>query len=330
MMNWSTGRQGAKSRRATGPRTGMTFAAAVLIIFSLQPLEATVPMVPADKTIQIADRVFVIPDQRVPLVPNVGILVGDDSVLVVDTGMGPANAAIVLDEVRKITDKPVRYLVSTHFHPEHNFGAQAFPEETVIIYATAQYQDLKNKGQRYIDWFVDMFGDDVRGLLESVELIVPDVTFESKAEINLGGLVVELLHFGKPAHTNGDTLVYLPEAKILFAGGLVPTRFFPIMADADSSGRGWIESLEAIERLEIDIVVPGHGELTDPGQIQAVKSYLSGLESRVAQLRAGNRSLEQIQATLTHEFEATYPDWEDSYWINSSVAIFYAEGAPDE
>lgn len=330
MMKWSSGRQGSEPRRATGSRNAMTFAGAVLSIFWLQPLQAALPMVPVDKTIQITDRVFVIPDQRVPLVPNVGIIVGDDSVLVVDTGMGPANAAIVLDEVRKITDKPVRYLVSTHFHPEHNFGAQAFPEETVIIYATGQYQDLKNKGRRYIDWFVDMFGDDVRGLLEPVELIPPDVTFASKAEINLGGLRVELLHFGKPAHTNGDTLVYLPEAKILFVGGLVPTRFFPIMADADSSGRGWIESLEAIERLEIEIVVPGHGELADRGQIQAVKSYLTSLESGVAELRADNRSLEQIQATLGPEFEAKYPNWEDSYWIKSAVEIFYAEGATGE
>jgi glyoxylase-like metal-dependent hydrolase (beta-lactamase superfamily II) len=302
----------------------------VLINFLLQPIPAAVPMLPVGKTIQIAERVFVIPDQRVPLVPNVGIIVGDDGVLVVDTGMGPANAAIVLDEVRKITDKPVRYLVSTHFHPEHNFGAQAFPEETVIIYATAQHQDLINKGRRYLDWFVEMFGDDVRGLLEPVELIAPDITFASKAEINLGGLRVELLHFGKPAHTNGDTLVYLPAAKILFAGGLVPVRFFPILPDADSSGRGWIESLEAMEQLEIDTVVPGHGEPSDRRQIQAVRAYLSSLESRVAQLRAENQSLEQIQAALAPEFEAKYPDWEDSYWIKSAVQIFYAERAPDE
>lgn len=324
-MNKYTGRYGAKLCRAKRVKDcTVVIAGVVLSSFWLQPLDAAVPMLPTGKTVQIADNVYVIPGQRIPLVPNVGIVVGDKSVLVVDTGMGPANAAIVLDEVRKISDKPIRYLVSTHFHPEHNFGAQAFPEETAIVYATAQYKELKNKGRYYVDWFIEMFGEDVRGLLEPVVLIEPDITFERNVEINLGGLRVELLYFGKPAHTKGDTLVYLPEANILFTGGLAPTRFFPIMADADSSGRGWIESLEAIKQLEIDIVIPGHGELSDRRQIQSVLGYLTSLESRVIQLRAKNRSIEQIKATLIPEFAAMYPDWEDSYWIKNAVDNFYA------
>lgn len=291
---------------------------------------AVVPMVPAGKTVQIADGVYVIPDQRVSLVPNVGIIVGDSGVLVVDTGMGPANAEIVLSEVRKITDRPIRYLVSTHFHPEHNFGAQAFPDETVIIYAAKQYEDLKNKGTMYRDWFIDMFGDDVRALLEPVEIIPPDVTFSRNANIDLGGRRIELHFLGEAAHTSGDTVIYLPDAKVIFTGGLTPNRFFPIMPDADSSGAGWIASLEKLEQFTIDTVVPGHGEVADRELISRVKDYLTGLRARVKELMASGRSLEQIQATLKPEFEANYPDWDETDWIMFAVERFYSESAAAE
>src|SRR5215469_4302217 len=93
-----------------------------------------IPLVPAGKTQKVAANIYVIPDQRVNLVPNIGIIVGREGVLVIDTGMGPQNAATVLAEVKKITREPVTYLTITHFHPEHGMGAQSFPTKTVIIY----------------------------------------------------------------------------------------------------------------------------------------------------------------------------------------------------
>jgi len=280
-------------------------------------------MVPAGKTIKIAENVYVIPDQRVSLVPNVGIIVGDAGVMVVDTGMGPQNAEIVLAEVQKITDKPILYLVSTHFHPEHNFGAQAFPEQTIFIYSIAQHRDVQRKGQQYLDLFIKLFGDDVRHLLEPVEIVQPDVTFERRAELDLGGHRVVLLHLGNAAHTGGDTLVYLPEQKILFAGGLTPNRFFPIMPDPDSSGEGWIASLEQLERMEIASIVPGHGEVGDRSLIGIVKSYLLDLRKRVLDLKSDGRSLDQIKEVLLAEFQAMHPDWGEPHWVNNAAENFY-------
>ena len=85
------------------------------------------PMVQPGTTEQVSEQVYVIPDGRVGLVPNVGIIIGSEAVLVVDTGMGPSNAERVLAEVRKLTQLPIRYLAITHFHPEHGMGAQSFP-----------------------------------------------------------------------------------------------------------------------------------------------------------------------------------------------------------
>src|SRR5229473_4027460 len=85
------------------------------------------PLVHAGKTREIAEHIYVVPDQRVNLVPNIGIIVGRDGVLVIDTGMGPKNAETVLGEVKKITSERIAYLTVTHFHPEHGMGPQEFP-----------------------------------------------------------------------------------------------------------------------------------------------------------------------------------------------------------
>lgn len=295
------------------------------LIIGLPVVDAAPPMVPAGKTVQLAEQVYVIPDQGVPLVPNVGIVVGSAGVLVVDTGMGPANAEIVLNEVRQITDKPILYLVSTHFHPEHNFGAQSFPISTVLIYSTAQHRDVQTKGEAYRTWFIDIFGDDVQSLLEPVKLVPPDVTFERRAVVNLGDLPVELRHFGFAAHTGGDTVIYLPEQKILFAGGLTPNQGFPIVPDGDSSVQGWIATLDELAALDAATVVPGHGKLTDAQVMQRVKTYLTNLQAQARDLKADGVALADAQDRLYTVFTQRYPDWREPDWIRNAVELSYAE-----
>lgn len=286
-------------------------------------------MVPAGETIEVAEAVYVIPDKGVPLVPNVGIVVGEESVLVVDTGMGPANADIVLSEVRKVSGLPIRYLVTTHFHPEHNYGAQSFPDDTALIYSIAQHEDLRKKGERYRDWFIEMFGDDVRGLLEPVVLVEPDITFERQARLNLGNLPVQLFYFGHAAHTGGDTVIYLPRQKVLFAGGLAPSGLFPILADADSSVRGWLATLEPLSRLDVRIVVPDHGKIGDAGIIEEVRDYLSAVQARASDLQGRGVALAAAQDTLHAEFTERYPAWGEPHWIRNAVERVYAEADPD-
>lgn len=289
------------------------------------PALAVPPMVPAGKTVAIGDRVYMIPDGGVPLVPNVGVVIGDDGVLVVDTGMGPANAKTVLAEVRELTSLPIRYLVTTHFHPEHNYGAQAFPDDAILVYAMAQHRDLRKKGEAYRTWFIEMFGEDVRELLEPVELREPDVTFMTRAELNLGGLRAELHYFGQPAHTGGDTIVYLPKQKIAFVGDLVPNGSFPILPDADSSIRGWIETLDFLAALGAQTIVPSHGPLGQPELIRPVREYLEAIVARSGELQAEGVPLATAQDRLFEEFTRRYPGWGEPNWIRNAVERAYAE-----
>jgi glyoxylase-like metal-dependent hydrolase (beta-lactamase superfamily II) len=220
--------------------------------------------------------------------------------------------------------------VSTHFHPEHNFGAQAFPPESLLIYSIAQHRDLRNKGERYREWFVEMFGDDVRAYLEPVELVPPDVTFERLAAFDLGDLPVELHHFGSAAHTGGDTVVFLPQQKIAFVGGLVPNGFFPIFPDEDSSVAGWIASLDSLEQLGAETIVPGHGPVGKAALIDTVREYLVSVQSRASELYSDGTPLASAQDMLFDEFTQEYPDWEEAHWVRSAVERAYAEAARTE
>ncbi len=111
--------------------------------------DAPTPVVRGEP-VEVASGVFVIPDDRVPLVPNVGIVVGERAALVVDTGIGPRNGRYVLGQARRLAgDRPL-YLTTTHFHPEHGFGAQAFRGAATIIYNRAQRDELRRKGGAYL------------------------------------------------------------------------------------------------------------------------------------------------------------------------------------
>jgi glyoxylase-like metal-dependent hydrolase (beta-lactamase superfamily II) len=279
------------------------------------------PLVKSGNTREVAEHVYVIPDQRINVIPNIGIIVGRDGVLVVDTGMGPRNAETVLGEVKKITNQPVRYLTVTHFHPEHGMGAQAFPSSTTLIYPTAQKIELLEKGQAMINEFSGV-STEIADLLKPVNFRMPNITFSDTAEVDLGDFMVQLLHFGS-AHTRGDEFVFLPKQRLVFGGDVVINRFFPIMADSDSSGVNWIDALQRLEDLKPAIVVPGHGEIADVGVITAMREYLVFVRDRVQQMKSQGASITDVENKLDPEVRAKYKDWENPQWIKNAIDNFY-------
>ena len=280
------------------------------------------PLVRSGVTRKVAESVYVIPDQRINVIPNIAIIIGRDGVLVVDTGMGPRNAETVLDEVKKITSKPVAYLTITHFHPEHGMGAQAFPASTIVVYPTAQKTELLEKGAAMINQFSGV-SPGIADLLKPVKIRMPNVTFSEEAEIDLGDFPVRLLHWGS-SHTRGDEFVFLPKQSIVFGGDVVVNRFFPIMADSDSSGTNWIEILGRLEKLNPAIVVPGHGEIGDVGLITALRVYLVFVRDRVQEMKSQGSSVADVENKLAPEVRAKYKDWDNPDWIKNAIDNFYS------
>jgi glyoxylase-like metal-dependent hydrolase (beta-lactamase superfamily II) len=288
---------------------------------------APAPTVVVDGITDIARDVWVIPDHRVPLVPNIGVIGGNDAVLVVDTAMGPANGRRVLTAAKeKAQGRPLQ-LTITHFHPEHGFGAQVFRNEATIVYNRAQRDELQDKGAGYVELF-RTFGPAVAAALEGVELVDPDEVYDGETELDLGGRTVQLRTWGV-AHTRSDQVVFLPEERILFTGDLVEERIFAIYPyfppdDADVDGGRWIDVLRRLEALDPAIVVPGHGAVGDVGVITAAREYHELLRDETLRLAAEGRDADEVVAELEPRILARYPDWEQPEWIGFGIRSFYA------
>jgi glyoxylase-like metal-dependent hydrolase (beta-lactamase superfamily II) len=276
---------------------------------------------------QVAEHVYVIPDGRVPLVPNIGIVVGDRAALVIDTGMGPRNGETVLRHAEALAGGRPLFLTLTHFHPEHGYGAQAFASRSVSIYNRAQREELRRKGGPYLEMF-RTFGDAVAEQLEGVELVEPHVVYDGSAEIELGGITVELRTWGL-AHTLGDQIAFLPEQRVLFTGDLVESGCFAIFPwfppeDVDVDGDRWIAVLERLERLEPEIVVPGHGEVGGLEVVATAREYLQLLRAETRRLADDGASEDDAAAEIDRSMRALHPDWDQPEWIAFGVRCFYA------
>jgi glyoxylase-like metal-dependent hydrolase (beta-lactamase superfamily II) len=282
----------------------------------------TPPMVPLGLTHEVARGVYVMPDQRVEFVPNAGIVVGNRATLVIDTAMGPRNGERILGEARRLGEDRKLLLTTTHFHPEHAFGAQSFAEATYVCNAS-QAREMAAKGAEYIEMFSG-FGPGLAELLADVELVTPDVMFEGpRCELDLGGMVAQLITIG-PAHTQGDMVVFLPEAGVLFAGDLVEDRFLPIFPDEDANGLLWLDALDRLEALGPRVVVGGHGEVGDAGLIEALRDYLVAVRDRVAALRDSGAPLEAIEQELEPELTERQAGWDNQMWIKSAIDSFHS------
>jgi glyoxylase-like metal-dependent hydrolase (beta-lactamase superfamily II) len=286
----------------------------------------TPPVVPLGDTQEVAEGVHVVPDHRIPLVPNVGIVEGREAVLVVDTAMGPANGERVLTELREVTEQPRVLITLTHFHPEHGFGAQVLRRAGTLLYNAGQAAELARKGEEYLEMFRG-FGPEVAEQLEGVELVAPDVVYPEAADLELGGLPVQLRAHG-PAHTAGDQVVWLPEQRVLFAGDLVENRFLPILPDDDVRAGRWIDVLAELERLEPDVVVPGHGAPAGAELIAEARDYLVAVRGAVGELVADGADAAAVVAELEPRLAERYAAWGNHEWIAPAIGAFHREVGP--
>ena len=282
-----------------------------------------VPLVQENKTIKVSEHVYAIPDGRVNLVPNIGIIVGTRASLIVDAGMGPRNGQTVVRELAKISKNTELYFTTTHFHPEHMTGGQAFPANTIVIRPEVQQEEVDRKQPEFIHNFSQRTPE-MKALLQDVKPRAPDIVFDREAKLDLGGVTVRLLWLG-PAHTRGDNFVFVEEDGVLFTGDVVTNRFFPIFPDADASGKNWLAILDQLDELHTHTIVPGHGEVGDTALIGTERTYLKAVQSRVTELKAQGKSADESAKLLSVEFRAKYPDWDNPGWVGDAVKRFYSE-----
>ncbi|MFF5303803.1 MBL fold metallo-hydrolase [Streptomyces sp. NPDC013161] len=270
----------------------------------------------------------VVPDGRVQLVPNIGVIGGRDAVLVVETGLGPRNAEKVLEFATEYAKGRRLYLTTTHFHPEHAFGARAFAGEATFLVNRAQAEDLKVKGPGYLDMFRGL-GEPVARQLDGAVLPEPDLVYDDAYDLELGGRVVQLRATGR-AHTKGDQVVRVPDAGVLFTGDLVETGQFAIFPwfppyDTDVSGTRWLGVMERLAGEGARVVVPGHGALGGPELLADVRDYLRLLRDETWARRDSAMSEETIVEEVRALMVERHPEWTERDWIDKGVGCLCTE-----
>jgi glyoxylase-like metal-dependent hydrolase (beta-lactamase superfamily II) len=287
----------------------LIFPALALALALAGPLAAQTPPPPIVKTEglkQISPHVQIIPDNSVPLTPNVGYVIGDNAILVIDTGLGPRNGAAVYEVAKKLGgDKPL-YLVTTHVHPEHDLGAQAFPATIKLIRSNDQVKDIAEFGLQLAEVFAKRSALNAE-LLKDANFRKADITFEKDYDLDLGGVHARLTAMGAN-HTTGDTIIWIDSDRVLFSGDLA-MRAQPAFASPHSSLKRWMASLDQLEALKPAIIVPSHGPTGDGiGFVTGYRTYLTEVRERTAAEKHAGRSADEAVATVTTAFGDRAPD----------------------
>ena len=267
---------------------------------------------------------------------NAAIIMLGDSVLVVDTHSKPSAARALIEQIKKLTDKPVRYVVNTHFHWDHYQGNQAYPSSwpagVEIISSQATRENIEHRGIPRVKYEIATMPAEIEKLksdlakatdatqkaelqsnlaqaqdyfaeLKSMQVTLPTMTFDRSFVIYRKARTVEILWLGN-AHTNGDVWVYLPKEKIIICGDALHG-WTPFMGD--SYPFDWIKTLDAAEKLDFDQALGGHGDVMHgKDKFEMWKQYFRDLLDETAQAYGNGASLEEAQKQVSKILIAKY------------------------
>jgi glyoxylase-like metal-dependent hydrolase (beta-lactamase superfamily II) len=231
---------------------------------------------------------------------NSTFLVSDQGILVVDTGLNAQEGRKLLAEIRKISQAPVRWIVNTHYHPDHRGGNSVVGPDAVIISTEFTRAQITSAAR---------------------DNAVSETVGSNALVLYVGGHEVRIYHPG-PAHTRGDLVMYFPDEHAIATGDLFLTNSCPSMDEGDMEN--WIAALDQMLALPVEHVVPGHFELATKNELQHFRNYLADLRDQVKRMRSNGLSLEQIQKQLVltaykdlrqfPQYEATFKDNAAAYY----------------
>ena len=233
---------------------------------------------------------------------NSGFIVGDDGVLVVDSFEDPAAAKALLKVIHEKTRLPVRYLVNTHYHLDHVAGNGVYQAVGTVIMAQRNVRAWERTEN------LKFFGDEItpaqRTMVQSY--VLPSVLYRDGIEVHLGNrkIVARVL----PGHTGGDSIVVVPDARVVFTGDLFWAHSLPNLIDADTSAQIHTNA-EFLKEYPNDTFVPGHGDVGKAADVQAFRGYLVALRQAITTAQNKGESGPVLQQDVLAQLKGTYGTW---------------------
>jgi cyclase len=287
---------------------------------------------------KVADGVYAaLAKPRTPINCNAAVIVYDEGVLVVDTHSRPSSARGLIQQIKTITDKPVRYAVNSHFHWDHAQGNHAypvaFPKQVAIVASEATRENLRTLGMQRVKDQIESGPRTIEDLkrriaaekdtsvqatlreevrqqeeyfaeIRSLELTLPDLTFDKTLILHRADRDVVLLFLGR-GHTSGDVVAYLPKQRVVATGDLLHG-WMPFMGD--SYPPEWVATLDALDKLDFDHIIGGHGPVKPKSHLRFFRNYLADLIAEVRRARERGETLAQagvsVAAALKPKYEA--------------------------
>jgi glyoxylase-like metal-dependent hydrolase (beta-lactamase superfamily II) len=242
--------------------------------------------------------------------PNSGVIIGDDCVMIVEAQATPRLARQVIEKVREVTDKPIKYLTLTHYHAVRVLGASAYDASEIIMSAKARAM-VAERGQEDWDSEFGRFPRLFEGHEEIPGLTWPTMTFEGHLTLYLGKRRVDIMQLGR-AHTAGDSVIHVPDANVMFTGDIV--EYKSACYCGDGHFHDWPGTLEAVRRWNLDAIAPGRGDaLMGADMVNAAldstRDFVNSTYAPVARVAMRGGSLKEAMAACREVCDPKFSDY---------------------